>query len=170
MIAFFISEKIVFPLNWSRYNLTWRCRRRYDIAVRNRVSSIAFHTQTRRWMIDYIALGVYATSSRTWVLTFIVAARSTFRAVAICHTFWTTFNIWITIVLRQASTKTGTILFPTNSICTARTVRTRISLFFDYWNVYVAEGCLKTISLINSGLSTVPYMEYLWSTRRTDHR
>lgn len=129
-----MNAKIVCPLNRSRGNLTWWWSQRNDVAIGYWVSSISWRTLTGRRMIDYKAIGVYATRSRTWVQTFFVTARSTFRTVAIRHTFWSTFNIWITVVLRQASTRAGIILFATNGICSARAGRARISLFLDYWN------------------------------------
>lgn len=67
-------------------------------------------------MIGHTTLGIQATNTRTWILAFLVDARSVAWAIRIDHAFGTTTAIGIPKVLRQASAGAGAITFTTLGI------------------------------------------------------
>lgn len=107
----------------------------------SRITLVTDKTCTDWRMIDDIANSILTTNSWTRINTFLIhtsTIRWTFR---IHGTLWTTFNIWITYVFRNASTWTNFTALWTNCIYTAWCWMTNVN-----WFIFVS----KILNWINS--------------------
>jgi hypothetical protein len=83
-------------------------------------------------MVVDSTFGINATCARAWVSAFIVDTCFITRAVCVEYTLRTTTSIRVTKVFPHANTRTCTISFLANCVCTTRRWITRITVFF-YW-------------------------------------
>lgn len=104
-----------------------------------RISLVTDEAITRRQMIDYMTLSILATSTRTWILAFVLYASLIRRTISIQNAFRSASFVRISKVFRQTLARSCTVLFTTNSIWAtwARVawvyiLRFRVSL---YWTI-----------------------------------
>lgn len=72
------------------------------------------------WRMIYdTTFGVRGTNARTGIFAFIVETGTMTWTVVICDAFGTTTAVWISVVVGQACTCTGTVSFSADGICTA---------------------------------------------------
>lgn len=71
-------------------------------------------------MVDYLALSILSTSSRTRIFAFIAHARFVRGAVSIDNALWSTAFVWISVIFRQTNAGASSILLFANGIGAAR--------------------------------------------------
>lgn len=102
-------------------------------------------------MIIDATFSVHTAYTRTWVFTFVIYASSIFRAIGIEYAFWSTFYVWITIVINKARTRSDTMSFFANSICSTRWSRTRaFILWFDSYKIWYIVNYTLALYIIMS--------------------
>ena len=85
------------------------------------ISNISLYTNTVWYVIDYLALGIYSTSSTwTWVHTMQVLTCFSWWTFCIGCTFWSTGNIWVSKVIRYTLTCSCSSSILANSITSTR--------------------------------------------------
>lgn len=95
---------------------------RFDslMAATQWISSETNQTIALRRVIYDATFSILGTNTWTWIFAFIIQTGTMTWTVVVCDTFRTTATVWISKVIGQACTCTGTISFSANGIRTAR--------------------------------------------------
>lgn len=81
------------------------------MAATQRISSETDQTIALRRVIYDTAFSVRSTNAGTWIFAFIIQTGTMSGTIAVCDTFGPTAAVWISEVIGQACTCTGTISF-----------------------------------------------------------
>ena len=92
----------------------------YGVTCNKGVPIISFRTCTDWTMINNSTVSIMPACSFTWVLAFVVDASLCTWTFTVDDTFWSTFNVRISLKVRWTGTDGSLLLFTTVSVDSAR--------------------------------------------------
>lgn len=95
-------------------------------------------------MIEYLTLSIKTTSTRTWVLAFVVDASFRVWTIRILHAFWSATDVWIANVIGWAGTRTSAITLGADGVHSARRWVAGHGWQFGYRS-YEENVCIKLV-------------------------